>query len=446
VTDDFDRTPPNDLDAERAALGGMLMSADAARAVADIIGADDHYRPAHQIIHGAVLDLIGRGEPADAVSVAAELTRRDDIGRMGGAPYLHTLLASVPTAANAAYYARIIRERATFRRLVEAGTRIAQIGYQGHGDAEDALDLARAQVAVITASLGQAAGRDAGQIFVQVMDEIEKGKAAGLTTGLADLDEFMSLDPGDMVVIAARPSVGKSVLGLNIAQHVAIDLGLPVYYWSGEMSANALMTRLIAAEAGVNLSRLLHRQLDEGDWRRIAARSHVISSAPLTIDDTRGVPIGRVRSELRRMQLAGQPAAVAFLDYLGLFKEPDKAESRQRAVSAMSLECKQIAGEFGIPLVVLHQLNRGPEARPGHVPMMSDLKDSGQVEADADKVVLLHRPDMYEPESDRAGEIDLIVAKHRNGPTKTVTAVMQGHLARIADMAWTPSNRAASAA
>jgi replicative DNA helicase len=434
VTEEFERTPPHDIAAEQSALGGVLLSKEALYDVAEIIQSRDFYRPAHQLVLEAALGLDARGEPVDSITVAHELTVAGNIGKVGGAPYLHTLIASVPTAANAGYYARIVLERARLRRLIEAGTRIVQLGYSGDGDVDDIVDRANAEMVTATAGLEKSGLRTASQIYWDVLKAIEEGKPPGLTTGIRDLDDVLTLGAGQLIVVAARTSVGKSVFGLNLGAHIAIDLGLPVYYWSGEMSQDELMTRLISAEAGVSYKALLDRQLDEAQLRRVLARSDAIENAPIEIDDTENVPQSHVRAALRRMQRAGTLPAAAIIDYLTLHRMP-AAESRQYAVADLITGYKTTAREFGIPVVVLHQLNRNSEHRTDHVPVLSDLAHSGQIEADADKVILLHREDMYDRESPRAGEIDLIIAKHRNGPLMTVTAAFQGHLARIVDMA-----------
>ena len=449
---EFDRTPPHDLDAEQATLGGMLMSRDAIADVAEIITARDHYRPAHQAVHEVILSLYEAGEPTDAVTVANELTKRGEIARVGGAPYLHTLIASVPTAANAGYYARIVRERAILRRLIEAGTRIVQLGYSGDGDADEIAERARREVDDAAPDVGGDAVPSMRDLVLDVIDDVQKGGARGLPLPWRDINDVLcGLAPGTLTYIAARPSIGKSLLGGELAAYIAFKLGLPVLLVSMEMRAEEITLRLISAAAKVPLWDLLHREVSEEDWRRIADVSDMMSQSPLAIDYRPRCTIANIRSRLREMARSN-PAAVLIVDYIGLLETPDRAESRNQAVAAISRDLKQIAGEFLIPVVALAQLNRSSEQRPDKWPALSDLRDSGAQEQDADVVLLLHREDFYNRESPRAGEMDIIVAKNRSGPTATVVVAFQGHYARIRDMAritepaenWSPSAMAAS--
>ena len=444
---DFERTPPNNLAAEQSALGGMLQSGEAIRDVTEILEARDFYRPAHQMIYSAILGLCERGEPADAVAVSAELQARGEIARVGGAPYLHTLIASVATWANAGYYARIVRERAVLRRMIEAGTRIAQIGYDGEGHADEAGARARAELdEALSAPDGPAALRPMADLADEFIGSLEQQIERGLTTGLADLDEVtLGLTPGQLVIIAARPGTGKSVGGAGIAHHVGAKLGYPALFESLEMSEQELTARLLASEARVPLHRLLSRRLEPDDWRRIEKARHVLVASRLVIDYNPSASVASMRRRLDAMART-DPARLLVVDYLGLLSGA-KAENRQQEVAGVSRDLKRLAGDYGIPVVACAQLNRNPEHRPDKRPQLSDLRDSGAQEQDADIVIMLHREDAYEPASPRAGEIDLILAKHRQGPLCTITAAFQGHYARIADMAhlapdWSPSSMA----
>jgi len=438
--DGFERTPPHDLAAEQCVLGGMMLSKDAIADVLDVIKAHDYYRPAHQIIHEVILDLYGRGEPADAVTVAAELTRNGDIGRMGGAPYLHTLIASVPTAANAGYYARIVRERAILRRLVEVGTRIVQLGYAGDGDADELVDRAEAEVYGVTDRRVSEDYLPLAAIMPGALDEIEAigsrgATLAGVPTGFADLDALTNgLHPGQMVVIAARPAMGKSALALDIARAASVQSGLTAVLFSLEMSRNEITMRLLSAEARVPLQAMRTGQLGEDDWTRLARRMSEVVDAPLFIDDSPNMSMMEIRSKCRRLKQRHDLRLVV-IDYLQLMSSPKRVENRQQEVSELSRSLKLLAKELNVPVVALAQLNRGPEMRTDKRPLLADLRESGSIEQDADVVILLHREDAYERESPRAGEADLIVAKHRNGPTTTVTVAFQGHYSRFVDMA-----------
>src|SRR5215475_1559555 len=275
---DFERTPPHDIAAEQCVLGGMLLSKDAISDVLEVIRPHDYYRPAHQLVHEVVLDLYGRGEPADAVTVAAELTKRGDLTRVGGAPYLHTLIASVPTAANAGYYARIVRERAILRRLVEVGTRIVQLGYSGDGDADELVDRAEAEIYGVSDRRVSEDYHPLSEIMPGALDEIEAigsrgGALTGVPTGFSDLDALTNgLHPGQMVVIAARPALGKSTLALDFARAAAIKNNLPSVIFSLEMGRNEIAMRLLSAEARVALHHMRSGTMTDEDWTRLARR------------------------------------------------------------------------------------------------------------------------------------------------------------------------------
>ena len=705
--EEFERMPPHDVAAEQCVLGGMLLSKDAISDVIEVIRPADHYRPAHQLVHEAILDLYARGEPADPITVSNELTRRGELARIGGAPYLHTLIASVPTAANAGYYARIVRERAVLRRLVEAGTRIVQFGYAGDGDADELVDRAQAEVYAVTDRRIAEDYHSLSEIMPGALEEIEAigahgGGITGVPTGFADLDALTNgLHPGQMVVVAARPAVGKalaldtplatpggwttmgrvgagdllvgadgkptrvvattevmhgrpcyrvefsdgeeivadeshqwltwtshaagfvppqvvttgqmaaalscpalggrsryavsmtrplelpeaalpvpprmlgamlagralagvswsagfplsagsaegacdrippaylrgsvaqrrellagllgmdrvagparieleseelaadvrellhslgfqstttadapgchvirctdalpwryvvavkpvpsvpvrcvqvdnddhlylagramipthnSALALDFARSATIRHQQPTVLFSLEMGRNEITMRLLSAEARVPLQVMRTGQMSDDDWARLARRMSEVADAPLFIDDSPNVSLMEIRAKCRRLKQR-HDLKLVIIDYLQLMSTPGRVESRQQEVAAMSRSLKLLAKELDVPVVALSQLNRGPEQRQDKKPMLSDLRESGSIEQDADVVILLHREDAYERESPRAGEADLIVAKHRNGPTATVTVAFQGHYSRFVDMA-----------
>ncbi len=436
----FDRTPPHDVAAEQCVLGGMLLSKDAISDVMETIRPDDHYRPAHQIVHEAILELYGRGEPADPVTVSDLLNKRGELARIGGPTYLHTLIASVPTAANAGYYARIVRERAILRRLVEVGTRIVQLGYSGDGEADELVDRAQAEVYGVTERRVSEDYLSLSEIMPGALDEIEAigsrgGGMSGVPTGFADLDALTNgLHPGQMVVIAARPAVGKSTLALDLARAATIKHSLPTVIFSLEMSRNEITMRLLSAEARVPLHSMRTGQMGEEDWTRLARRMSEVVDAPLFIDDSPNMSMMEIRAKCRRLKQR-QELKLVIVDYLQLMSSPKRTENRQQEVSDMSRSLKLLAKEIDVPVIAISQLNRGPEQRTDKRPLLSDLRESGSIEQDSDVVILLHREDVYERESPRAGEADLIIAKHRNGPTATVTVAFQGHYSRFVDMA-----------
>ncbi|MGW0230100.1 replicative DNA helicase [Actinopolymorpha singaporensis] len=432
--------PPQDLAAEQCVLGSMLLSKDAIADVVEEIRGPDFYRPAHETVYEAVLDLYGRGEPADAVTVAAELQRKGELARIGGAPYLHTLIASVPSAANAGYYAAIVREKAILRRLVEAGTKITQIGYAGDGDVDDVVDRAQAEIYSVTDKRSSEDYAVLGEIMESALDEIEAigsrgGQMVGVPTGFTDLDALTNgLHPGQLIVVAARPGVGKSALALDFARAASVKHGLASVIFSLEMSRTEITMRLLSAEARVPLHHMRQGSMTDDDWARMARRMGEVSGAPLYIDDSPNMTLMEIRAKCRRLRQRHDLRLIV-LDYLQLMTSGKRVESRQVEVAEFSRNLKLLAKELGVPVVALSQLNRGPEQRTDKRPMLSDLRESGSIEQDADMVILLHREDAYERESSRPGEADFIVAKHRNGPTANITVAFQGHYSRFVDMA-----------
>ena len=435
---EFERTPPQDVIAEQSVLGGMLLSKDAISDVVEILRERDFYRPAHELIYDAIVDLYGRGEPADPVTVSAELTKRGDLVRAGGAPYLHTLISSVPTAANAGYYAKIIRERAIMRRLVEAGTKIVQLGYTDEGEVDDAVDQAQAEVYAVTERRESEDYVQLSELLPAAYDEIEKissGVAGeGVKTGFKDLDALTNgFHPGNMIVLAARPAVGKSTLGLDIARYASIHKRETSVIFSLEMSRSEITMRMLSAEARVPLNNIRSGQLGEEEWAKMARRMGEISDAPLFIDDSPNLSLMEIRAKARRLKQRHNLKLIV-IDYLQLMTSGKRVENRQQEVSEFSRQLKLLAKELNVPVVAISQLNRSPEQRSDKKPMLSDLRESGSIEQDADVVILLHREDLYDSQN-RSGEADLIVAKHRNGPTRTITVSAQLHLARFTDMA-----------
>jgi replicative DNA helicase len=663
----FDRTPPQDIEAEMSVLGGMLLSKDAIADVIEVLRGGDFYRPAHQLIYDAILDLYGRGEPADAVTVAAELSRAGQIGRVGGHPYLHTLISGVPTAANAGYYAEIVAERSILRRLVEAGTRIVQMGYGAAGGegmagtVDDVVDRAQAEIYEVTERRTTEDYVRIEDLLEGTLDEMDRmtangGLGAGVPTGFAQIDEMThGLHPGQMVVVAGRPGSGKalaldtdlatptgwttmgeitvgdylmgadgkptrvvaatdvmvgrpcyevefsdgtvivadaehqwrtttrklrlaavvgaatadgalvtpsaliaelgsefradvlaeartvraagqgtrwvkgrsssyqsvaptyrradliarlaarcgkpnavvttegiartlraesgrprhavecavaarrdvvdvrkiesvpvrcvqvdnsdrlylagrtmvpthnSTLAMDFARSAAIKNHHPTVIFSLEMSKQDIMMRLFSAEARVKLNDIRSGRMTDDDWRKIALRSSELAEAPLFIDDSPNLTMMEIRAKSRRLKQRNDLKLIV-IDYMQLMTSGKRVESRQQEVSEFSRAMKLLAKELEVPVVALSQLNRGPEQRTDKKPMLSDLRESGSIEQDADLVLLVHREDMYERESPRAGEADIIIAKHRNGPTGQATVAFQGLLSRFVDM------------
>jgi len=586
--EDFGRQPPHDMAAEQSVLGGMLLSKDAIADVVEVLRPGDFYRPAHQAIYDAVLDLYGRGEPADPVTVSATLDRRNELKRIGGPPYLVTLTQTVPTAANASYYAEIVAEKAILRRLVEAGTRIVQFGYAGADgqDVAEVVDRAQAEIYEVTERRSSEDFLPLEELLQPTMDEIDSiasrgGISLGVPTGFTELDEVTNgLHPGQMIIVAARPGVGKalaldtplptpsgwttmgdvaigdelldahgrptrvvaatevltdrpcyevefsdgtvivadeehqwltattptdqrpqvlttgtiahslrdnadrlnhwvpattkrearqivdirkidpvpvrcvevandehlylagrsmvpthnSTLGLDFMRSASIKHGLGSVIFSLEMSKTEIVMRLLSAEARIKLGDMRSGRMSDDDWTKLARRMSEISEAPLFVDDSPNLTMMEIRAKARRLKQRHDLRLIV-VDYLQLMTSGKKVESRQQEVSEFSRSLKLMAKELEVPVVAISQLNRGPEQRTDKRPMVSDLRESGSLEQDADMVILLHRPDAFERDDPRGGEADLILGKHRNGPTATITVAHQLHLSRFVDMA-----------
>ncbi|KEF94940.1 replicative DNA helicase [Mycobacterium sp. TKK-01-0059] len=437
------RQPPQDLDAEQSVLGGMLLSKDAIADVLERLRPGDFYRPAHQSIYDVILDLYGHGEPADAVTVAAELDRRALLARVGGAPYLHTLISAVPTAANAGYYAGIVAEKAVLRRLVQAGTRVVQYGYAGADGADiaEVVDRAQAEVYDVTEDRASQDYAPLGDLIQDTMDEIDAiqsrgGLTRGVPTGFAELDELTTgLHGGQMVIVAGRPGQGKSTLALDFMRSCSIHHNRASVIFSLEMSKSEIVMRLLSAEARIKLADMRSGRLSDDDWTKMARRMGEINDAPLYIDDSPNLTMMEIRAKARRLKQKTDLELIV-VDYLQLMSSGKRVESRQTEVAEFSRSLKLMAKELDVPVVAVSQLNRGPEQRTDKIPQLSDLRETGQLEQDADMVILIHRPDAYDRDSPRGGEADLIVAKQRNGPApRTLTVASTLHMSSFRDLA-----------
>ncbi|WP_278188175.1 replicative DNA helicase [Micromonospora sp. R77] len=387
----FDKTPPQDVAAEQCVLGGMLLSKDAIADVVEILKSNDFYRPVHATIFDAILDIYGRGEPADPITVAAALADSGDLARIGGAPYLHTLIASVPTAANASYYARIVGERAVLRRLVEAGTKIVQLGYGtgqgGSRDVDDVVDLAQQAVYEITERRVSEDFAVLADMLQPTLDEIEAvgaqgGVMTGVPTGFSDLDRLLNgLHAGQLIIVAGRPGLGKSTASMDFARNAAIRANQAAAIFSLEMSKVEIVMRLLSAEARVPLHVLRSGQLSDDDWTKLARCMGEISEAPLFVDDTPSMNLMEIRAKARRLKQKHNLKMIV-VDYLQLMTSPKRTESRQQEVADLSRGLKLLAKEVECPVIAVSQLNRGPEQRTDKRPQLSDLRESGCLTAE----------------------------------------------------------------
>ena len=439
VTASDPRVAPHNLEAEQSALGGMLLSQEAVAEVVEEIAGVDFYAGKHELIYNAILNLFGRGEPTDVIAVTDELNKQGNLLKAGGSDYLHSLASYVPTAANAGYYAKIVGDKAILRRLIDAGTRIAQSGYDSQGEVEDLVNQAQAEVYKVSS---QSSKED----YVGLSDSLEAaihdielaqnrgGEMTGTPTGFTDLDAYThGLHAGQLIIVAARPAVGKSTFALDIARNASVRHNQATIFFSLEMGRSEIAMRMLSAESSIYLQSMRKGTISEGDWTRLAAVRGRINDAPLYIDDSPNMSLVEIRAKCRR--LAQQvDLKLVVIDYIQLMSSGKKVESRQQEVSEFSRALKLLAKELGLPVVALSQLNRQAEQSKDKRPELSHLRESGSLEQDADVVVLLHREGIYERDHPRAGEADLILAKQRNGPTGTVTVAFHGQYSRFVNM------------
>ena len=437
---DATRTPPHDLLAEQSTIGGMLLSKDAVADVVESVRAVDFYVPKHEIVFEAIQTLYAKGEPTDVIAVTDQLTKTGDITRAGGPEYLHMLAGIVPTAANAGYYGGIVAEKAVLRRLVEAGTRIVQMGYGAEGEVVDLVNQAQAEIYGVTGAVETEDYVPLAEALLAAQVDIDaaqnrNGELTGVPTGFVDLDRLTNgFHGGQLIIVAARPGMGKSTVALDFARAASIKHDLPAIFFSLEMSRSEIAMRLISAEASVRLQHLRAGGLQHEDALKIARIQGEIANAPFYIDDSPNMTLVEIRAKCRRLkQKAGLRLVV--IDYIQLMTSGKRVESRQQEVSEFSRALKLLAKELDVPVIALSQLNRNSEQRADKKPAVSDLRESGSLEQDADMVILLHREGAYEKDHPRMGEGDLIVAKHRNGPTDTITVAFQGAFSRFQDMA-----------
>ncbi|MFM2019773.1 MAG: replicative helicase [Actinomycetota bacterium] len=433
------RVLPHNLEAEQSTLGGMLLSQEAVAEVFEMVSPSDFYAPKHELIFNAVLSLFGKGEPTDVIAVSDELNKQGNLLKAGGADYLHSLTSYVPTAANASYYAKIVADKAILRRLIEAGTRIAQAGYDSQGEVEDLVNQAQAEVYKVVSQTSREDYIGLSDSIEAAIREIETaqqrgGELTGIPTGFTDLDAFThGLHPGQLIIVAARPAVGKSTFALDLARAAAIKHNKATIFFSLEMGRAEIAMRMLSAESSIYLQSMRKGNVSEADWTRLAAVRGKINDAPLYIDDSPNMSLVEIRAKCRR--LAQQvDLKMVVIDYIQLMSSGKKVESRQQEVSEFSRALKLLAKELGIPVIALSQLNRQAEQAKDKRPELSHLRESGSLEQDADVVVLLHREGIFERDHPRAGEADLILAKQRNGPTGTVTVAFHGQYSRFVNM------------
>ncbi|MGE3621177.1 MAG: replicative DNA helicase [Acidimicrobiia bacterium] len=435
------RVPPHDLAAEESLLGAMLLSSEAIASAAGAVSSVDFYKPAHGHIYDAVHTLYAAGQPVDAVTVADELRRAGLLDAIGGPAVLAQILASTPATTNAARYARIVEEYALLRRLVQVGGEIAEIGYSVPDDVPKALDRAESMVYEVNERRVTDSTKPLSDLLSLNLDHLEmlheRGDAiTGTPTGYLDLDHLLSgLQPSALVVVGARPAMGKTSFALGAMTHAAMHANRPVLFFSLEMSHLELSQRILCAEARIDSSRVRNGQLQPEDWQKISSAMGRLAEAPIWIDDNPNLTVMEIRAKARRLKSQVGDLGMIVVDYLQLMTGRSGAENRQVEVSELSRGLKILARELNTPVVALSQLSRGLEMRADKRPMLADLRESGSIEQDSDVVMFIYRDEVYDPKPENAGTAEVIVAKHRSGPTGIVQLAFLPQYTRFANMA-----------
>jgi replicative DNA helicase len=440
------RVPPHSIEAEQAVLGGLMLSPDSLDKVADKLTDDDFYRKDHRLIWRAINELANKGMPCDAITLGDWFVANETAEMVGGASYLMELANSTPSAANIGAYGDIVREKSVLRMLIDAGTLITEDGFRPEGKSvQEVMELAEQRVFRIAES-GARGKKDivsvreaVGEAFRMLTERYEKrGQLTGLSTGFTDLDELTSgLQPSDLIIIAARPSMGKTAFALNLAEAAAMRGKKAVAVFSMEMSASQLAFRLISSLGRVHAQHLRNGDLAEEDWPRVTSAITMLSDAKIFIDDTPAMSPVEMRSRARRLQRE-HGLGMIVIDYLQLMQVPGNSENRATEISEISRGLKALAKELNVPVIALSQLNRSLEQRADKRPMMSDLRESGAIEQDADVIMFIYRDDYYNKESADKGLAEIIIGKQRNGPTDTVKLAFLGHYTKFEN--WTPES------
>jgi replicative DNA helicase len=435
------RIPPHNLQAEESLLGAMMLSRDAIAAAVQQVSASDFYKPAHAHVFEAIASLYGAGEPVDGVTVAEELSRADLFDAIGGAATLAHLQASTPATSNAGHYAKIVEEHSLMRKLISVAGEIADIGYAQPDDVEKAVDQAESMVFQVAERKVTDTLAPMHDLMEGSLDRLEalyeRGDSiTGVATGFHDLDDILAgLQDSALIVIGARPAMGKTALGLGMAANAALEAQRPVLLFSLEMSHLELTQRMLCSEARVDSKRIRTGNLQEADWSKISHAVGRLGDAPIWIDDNPNLTVMEIRAKARRLKAKIGDLGLVVVDYLQLMTGRNGAESRQVEVSEISRGLKILARELETPVVALSQLSRGLESRTDKRPMLADLRESGSIEQDADVVLFLYRDEVYDPESPHRGTAEIIVSKHRNGPTGVARVAFLDHFTRFENMA-----------
>ncbi len=439
------KLPPHSVEAEQSVLGGLLLSNQSWDRIGDTLGEGDFYRADHRILWRTIVKLIEDNKPADVLTVTEALKQNGELEGVGGLAYLQGLASATPSAANIRRYAEIVRERAIMRKLAEVGTAIAESAYTPQGrEARQLLDEAETRILEIGESGGRTSQglRKMSSLLGEVMERIDElyknpSSVTGLATGFVDLDEMTSgLHPGELIIVAGRPSMGKTALALNIAEHVGLELKLPVLVFSMEMGGAQLGLRMLGSVGRVDAQRLRTGRLDTGDWDRLGGALGRLNEAPILIDETAALNPLELRSRARRLWREYGGLGLVVIDYLQLMSAAESGvENRATEISEISRSLKAMSKELSVPVIALSQLNRGLEQRPNKRPVMSDLRESGAIEQDADLIIFIYRDEVYNDDSPDKGIAEIIVGKQRNGPIGTVKLTFLGRHTRFENYA-----------
>ncbi|MBV8080170.1 MAG: replicative DNA helicase [Actinobacteria bacterium] len=441
--------PPQNLDAEESVLGAMMLSAAAIEAVSEIVDAGDFYRGSHAKIYLAAIELYQHGQPVDAITIADKLHEKGELEEIGGKERVHEIAALVPATSNAAHYAKIVREMATLRGLTLVGEQIQRLGWERPGETPDLVDQAEQMVFDLAQHRIRGSFDHVDVLVRESFEQITKmyesgGEMTGTPTGFRDVDQMTSgLQPGNLVIVAGRPSMGKSAFALGVASNLAVHHGIPVAVFTLEMSKIEVVQRFLCAEARVELQRLRTGKLTPEDWPRLVKACDTITKAPIYVDDTRMTTMLEIRSKARRLKAKEPKLGLILVDYLQLMGS-GSIEHRVQEVSQISRSLKVIAGDLDVPVMALSQLSRAVESRTDKRPLLSDLRESGSIEQDADMVMFLYRDEYYNEQSEDQGLAEVILAKHRNGPTGTEKLAFLKRYAKFADLAARHDARAAA--
>lgn len=433
------RVPPHNIEAEQSVLGSMILERNAIAEVTEVLKGDEFYKESHRILFDAILELYNRDEPVDMITLVELLRSRDHLEAIGGVSYISNLATSVPTTANVKYYAKIVEEKWTLRRLILASDDIMQKCYEQQEEVENVLESAEKSIFDISQKKNRQDFEHLSTIIVRSFDQFErlsknKGEITGIPSGFTDLDRKTSgFQKAELILVAARPSMGKTAFSTNIALYSALRAGKSVAVFSLEMSKEQLAYRMLCSEANIDMLKLRTGDLDDEDWVRLARAAGPMANGKIFIDDTPGISINELRSKCRRLKIE-KGLDFIMIDYLQLMTGGARTENRQQEVSEISRSLKVIAKELNAPVMALAQLSRAPEIRADHRPILSDLRESGSIEQDADVVMFLYRDEYYNKDTDKKNMAEVIIAKQRNGPTGTVELAWLGQFTKFGNL------------